>query len=273
MPALSASPYCGAPPLPSDLWSRWNLDPVLMAALAMVFIVYAAAARPAGVSAWRRRLFYVGWTGTALALVSPLCPLSVALFSARVGQHMFLTTVAAPLVALGRPLAPAALLWRLAAGRSPWSVRSGAFGPLWAAAAYAAGLWLWHAPGPYAATFHGDLVYWLMHLSLFGAALWLWSELLDAPRERIAAAAAATGFTSLQMGVLGAVVTFAGRPLYAPHLLTAWTWGLSPLSDQQLGGAIMWAPSGVILAAGLAWGFALVLRGGGREATAAAGGT
>lgn len=255
-----APPYCGAPPAPSELWSRWNADPVLIAALAAILAAYAVAAPRAGVAPWRRKLFYVGWAGVSAALVSPLCALSVALFSARVAQHMFLATLAAPLVAIGRPMQAAGRLWAWASGRPAPELRSGGFGPVWAAAAFAGALWFWHAPGPYAATFHGDLVYWLMHLTMFGAALWLWSELLDETGGRLAAAAAAVGLTSLQMGILGAVVTFAGHPLYAPHLLTTWRWGLSPLGDQQLGGAIMWAPSGAILGAGLCWGLALVLQ-------------
>jgi putative membrane protein len=56
------------------------------------------------------------------------------------------------------------------------------------------------------------------------------------------------------MGLLGALITFAGEPLYAPHFATVWPWGLSALEDQQLAGLIMWAP-----AAGLYLGAALML--------------
>jgi putative membrane protein len=51
------------------------------------------------------------------------------------------------------------------------------------------------------------------------------------------------------MGLLGALITFAERPVYAPHRLTTAAWGLTQLQDQQLGGAIMWVPGvGVFLA-------------------------
>jgi len=40
------------------------------------------------------------------------------------------------------------------------------------------------------------------------------------------------------MGLLGALITFAGQPLYAPHLLTTEVWGLDPLEDQQTAGLI-----------------------------------
>ena len=50
----------------------------------------------------------------------------------------------------------------------------------------------------------------------------------------------------VQTGLLGALLTFAGRPLYAAHLSTTAAWGLTPLEDQQLAGLIMWIPASLI---------------------------
>jgi putative membrane protein len=231
--------YCGTPPTPAALLGRWNLDPVLLASLALVAVLYVAGARKAGLGEGRRRWFYAGWTLTAFALVSPLCPLSVALFAARVGQHMLLTLVCAPMVAAGRPLDALAALIR----RRPVAVTDGAAAtaPL-AASLFAVLLWYWHAPGPYAATFDSTLVYWTMHLTVFGSALWLWTALITRFGSRPAHALGAGLFSTVQMGLLGALVTLSPHALYAPHFATAGLWGLSPLQDQQLGGALMWAP-------------------------------
>lgn len=239
-------PYCGAPPAPAELWRRWNLDPLLIGVLAGIWIAYLLIARRRAIPDWRSRTFSAGWALTSLALICPVCPLSVALFSARVGQHMFLVAVAAPLVALGWPQAEtsdSAARWR----------------PILAAGAFAAALWTWHSPAPYVATFQSTSVYWLMHITTFGAALVLWRSIFGAWRQSLEGAAAAVIVTVLQMGVLGAVITFAARPLYAPHLYTAPSWGLSALQDQQLGGVIMWVPAAVLLAAALAVGFAEAL--------------
>jgi putative membrane protein len=46
--------------------------------------------------------------------------------------------------------------------------------------------------------------------------------------------------------------TFARTPWYAGYADTTAAWGLDPLADQQLAGAIMWIPAGVYLAAALA---------------------
>jgi cytochrome c oxidase assembly factor CtaG len=48
---------------------------------------------------------------------------------------------------------------------------------------------------------------------------------------------------------LGALITFSPRPWYAAHLDTTAAWGLTPLADQQLAGAIMWVPAGVVYVA------------------------
>jgi cytochrome c oxidase assembly factor CtaG len=49
------------------------------------------------------------------------------------------------------------------------------------------------------------------------------------------------------MSVLGALLAFSARPLFAEHLLSTLPWGLSPLEDQQLAGLMMWIPAGVLL--------------------------
>jgi putative membrane protein len=81
-----------------------------------------------------------------------------------------------------------------------------------------------------------------MQATLLGTAWALWRAVLCAP-ERPVAGLVALIATVAQMGMLGALLTFAPEPLYLVHLATTAPWGLSPLADQQLGGLIMWAPA------------------------------
>ncbi len=240
--------YCGAPPVPAAMWSRWNGDPVLIAALGLALVAALRVAPSRRV----RGAVALGWAIGAGSLVSPLCALSVALFAARCMQHMILTAVVAPLLALGLPGPRGPLT------RNPWP---------WVAA-LAATLWGWQAPAAYAATFRSDAVYWAMHLTTFFAALGLWRAVVHAPPERLGAATAALVATGGQMALLGAVLVFAPAPLYAPHRLTTAAWGLTPLADQQLGGAILWLPGGVIVAAALLGSLAVLLRDRGRTVPA-----
>ena len=244
------APYCGAPPDPANIFTRWNFDPVLVVGLLAVIVGYWAWSRAArGPGPARQMCFCAGWAIGALTLVSPLCALSVSLFSARVVQHMILAALAAPLLMIGWPIN----------ARSSATTRGGGRGWI-AAIVFAATFWFWHAPGAYAATFAGGLVYWMMHFTIIGSALWLWAELVRNPASQFVDRLAAIAITTLQMSTLGAIVTFAPRPLYAVHALTTSAWGLTPLEDQQLGGAVMWIPAGAIFVATLLLSLAAVMR-------------
>ena len=216
-------PYCGTPPSPGELLSRFNLDPVLLLTLTALLAAHLLTSKR------HHGVVVAGWAVAGAAVVSPLCALSVSLFSARVAQHMILVLVAAPLIALAWPQ-------RLAsATRFQWQLWSSTL-------VFFAALWFWHMPVPYEATFSATWIYWAMHGSLFGSAILLWRALLHHPPARTTQVLAAGAFSSIQMGLLGAVLTFAGHPLFSHHLLTAALWGLTPLRDQQLGGVFMWVP-------------------------------
>jgi putative membrane protein len=230
-------PYCGQAPLPDG--AVWNLDPLLITALLVWLLTSLSAmqARQAG----RRTAFAAGWLVAAIALISPLCNLSVALFSARISQHMILTLVAAPLVAYG--------YFGVGKTRRTWG------GATSAVASFAFLLWVWHAPIAYDATFTSDAVYWLMHVSLFTSATLVWRVLLST--QNLAITLFASVATGAQMSALGALLALTSHALYAVHALTTGPWGLSPLSDQQLGGLIMWIPGGLILTAHALWALSL----------------
>lgn len=223
------NPYCGPAPLPADWLGRWNLDPLLLLALfaAAGLGLHLLQGTPPG----RRGAFAAALILLAILFVSPFCALTSALFSARVVHHVALTAVAAPLIAAALSHAPR--LGSLAA----------------ATALHALVFWAWHAPPLYAAALSNDLLYWLMQASLLGSALVLWLAVRRAPAL---AAAAALLATMVQMGLLGALLTFVDTALYAPHFASTYAWGFTPLEDQQLAGLIMWAPAaGLYLAAAL----------------------
>ena len=233
-------PYCGSPPAPGELLARFNLDPILIVGLLALAALHLARLRRT-----RPQLQLagsMGWAVAAAALISPLCALSVSLFAARVGQHMILLLIAAPLIARAWPRthARAAL-----PGGIDWQ--------LWTpAVTFFLALWFWHMPDPYDATFRSTSVYWSMHVTLFGSAILLWRALLHHDPEQTAEVIAIGALTSMHMSLLGAVLTFAGRPLFAWHILAMTSrWGLTPLQDQQLGGVFMWVP-GMLLFAWLA---------------------
>jgi len=222
----SSPPYCGPPPTPDILSSAWNLDPWLIAGFLSLAISYLwlSARRSAP---HRDKAF---WTAMALcvaAFISPLCALSTALFSARVAHHILIIAFATPLLVYAYQPVLASLR------RLPLSATF---------AAHTALFWLWHAPAPYAFALSSDSVYWIMQATLFLSAAAFWAALLK-PETSPASAVGACFGSILQMGMLGALFTFAGAPLQAPHALTTYAFGLTPLEDQQLAGLTMWVPA------------------------------
>lgn len=214
------TPYCGAGPAPAELWARWNFDPLLLIGLVLLAVVVSVAAAPG-----RRRGFALAAVAVlAIGFVSPLCAASSALFTARTLHHVLLTSVAAPLLAWAAPAAS----------------RGHGRGLGMAVLAFAGAFWAWHAPAAYGAALSNDLVYWTMQAVLLASATWLWRAVRLAPAP---AAVAALLASTVQMGLLGALLTFLPRAIYAPHALTTVAWGLSPLEDQQLAGLVMWIPA------------------------------
>lgn len=212
---MAAASYCGVPPLPEDLLLRWNPDPVLLLALAVCAAFALRSARP--------RLALGGVAVLGVAFVSPLCALSVALFSARAVHHILLVAIAAPLIALAFP-----------------ARRPGALGMTLLAATMT--LWLWHVPSLYDRALAGTAIYCLMQVTLMATAIWMWRQLFVAPPVPAMLAAV---LAMAQMGMLGALLTFAPEAMYGAHAGTTPAWGLGQLADQQLAGLIMWVP-GVI---------------------------
>lgn len=205
--------YCGVAPDGATWLLRWNTDPVVLALL-----VAAAAGVTWRLAGARRDAGLAGITALAVAFVSPLCALSVALFSARSLHHLLIVAVAAPLLARAlparRPLPPAAAL-----------------------ALATLTLWCWHLPAAYDAALSYKAIYWAMQASLLTTAWLYWDAIARAPAP-VALPFVATG--AAQMGLLGALLTFAPRPLYATHLATTAPFGIGPLADQQLAGLVMW---------------------------------
>ncbi|MEC3948142.1 cytochrome c oxidase assembly protein [Sphingobium sp. HWE2-09] len=214
--------YCGPPPLPDAAMAAWNFDPILLVGLTISALFALRSASP--------RLALAGVAVLAVAFVSPLCAISAALFMARAVHHILIVAIAAPLFALAFP-----------------SRRTAMIGPAFVAATGL--LWAWHIPSLYDAALADARIYWLMQASLLGSAIWFWRSLFAAPVMPAALGAIAA---MAQMGMLGALLTFAPAPLYAAHAGKTMAWGLPQLVDQQLAGLIMWVPGIIPYAIALA---------------------
>ena len=94
-------PYCGEAPGPEIWLSRWNLDPVLGAALLLLALALFRSSVGHDLKLQRLRSLRGAWALTVVLYVSPLCALSSAFFTVRVLHHIALVLVMAPLLVYG----------------------------------------------------------------------------------------------------------------------------------------------------------------------------
>lgn len=244
-----------------SMWNvPWSWEPAIVIPLTTLLALYALGAMRRGSFRrlrWRHTSFFAGWGTLFLALTSPIHELGEQLFSAHMLQHEILILVSAPLISASHP--GATLLWAFAPRHrgeiGGWVQRIENSRPLQfftipliAWLLEAAALWLWHIPFLYEATLRSDWIHAAQHLSFLGTAVLFWSALYGVGRSAMSYGAATLYVfgTAVHCSALGALLTFSQVLWYPAYAETTVSWGLSPLQDQQLGGAIMWVPSGAV---------------------------
>lgn len=251
------------------LAGAWSLSPWLLGPGAFVLASYACGVarvwRRAGVGRGITRLEALAFAGGIAALfaslVWPLDALGEWSLAAHMGQHMLLLALAPPLLLIGRPAAafahavPLAITGALRRVSAPVQARGM---PALAAATgvHVAVTGLWHVPVATAAALAHDGLHWAMHASFLFAGLWFWAAMLRRIRDRdtgVGAALVAVIVVMMQMGFIGALLTFAPRPLYTPYVERAPAVGLEAVADQQLAGLVMWVPASVPYLVGGLW--------------------
>jgi putative membrane protein len=245
----------------ASVWKEpWSWEPAIILPLAILLAIYATGMMRRGNVwglRWRHASFFSGWLSLALALTSPIHELGEQLFSAHMLQHEILILISAPLISAAHP--GATCLWAFAprhrAEIGGWVQRIEnsrlvrfISSPLNAWVLEAAALWLWHIPYLYQATLTSDWIHAAQHLSFLGTAVLFWSALYGVGRAVMSYGAATLYVfgTAVHCSALGALLTFSTVLWYPAYAETTGHWGLTPLQDQQLGGVIMWVPSGVV---------------------------
>ena len=238
-----------------------GLLPIAAATLAAA--AYAARTRALSrrgrrtLPAWRQACFYLGLAALVAALVSPLDRLAeTRVFYAHMIQHLTIGEVAPLLILLGlsgavlRPLlawAPARRLRFLLA-------------PLVALPIWAVNLYAWHLPALYELALASEPVHWLEHGTFLAAGLLMWGALIEPLPGPAwfgpgAKAAYVLVVRALGCAILGNVLIWSGTAFYPAYAEGERIWGISPLHDQRLGGAIMFIWGALITIAAFSWLF------------------
>lgn len=166
--------------------------------------------------------------GAMLALLGASLLWSVAdqLFSAHMVQHLLLIAAAAPLLVLGG-----------AEIRMPPLAGWGLFVSVFV-------FWHWPAAFQWAAA---SLLSQLFELAtIFAAAICFWSGILGSSRLNDGARALMLMTAAILTDLPGVVMLFAPTAICVMPAEDASRFGLTPLSDQQLAGLLMWVPANLV---------------------------
>jgi putative membrane protein len=245
---------------------EWSFDPFVTIPLGVSGALYATgvvrlwarAGIGESVRRWQAACFAAGWLSLLAALVTPLHELGEHLFTAHMIEHEVLMAVAAPLLALSRPIGAFLYAlprsWRHALSRTagarwiavPWGWLTR---PLDATILHGAAIWIWHTPALFDATVSNETLHRLQHISFLVTALFFWWALFRRARRDYGLGAIHVAATMVHTSILGALIALSPRLLYVVQTKDAPAFGLTPLEDQQLGGLIMWVPAGTFYAA------------------------
>jgi putative membrane protein len=233
----------------------WNFDLDLVLGLIAIIGLYTACVGPlrgffpgaSEVPSSQKQLFAIGWTCIVAALISPIDSLSDYSLSVHMVQHLLMTLIGPPLLLLGLPrwiLRPFLRIpGALPIGRLLTSVVP-------AFLIYNVTFSLWHVPKYYELTLNNLSFHIAEHMMFLVTALLTWWPVCG-PLDEIPPAPAGVQVLYLFMQsfpptILGAILTFADKPLYPHYTKVPMLWGLDVMNDQQLAGLIMWIPGSLI---------------------------
>lgn len=225
---------------------------------AVSVLVFPGESRRARRRAW---LTAGGVASLGVAVSAPVEALADRTFSAHMLQHLVLMVVAPAMLVAGRAMSTLLATGRqigvVPARRSGLARRCraaaidrGAVLLATAAVLHALVLTFWHLPSVFESAVDNPLVHAVEHASMLTAGLALFAAWGMFARRAPVPAFAATFATAVHGAAVGALITFAARPVYAVAD------GTASLGDQQLAGLLMWIPTGlvyVVLAALVVW--------------------
>jgi cytochrome c oxidase assembly factor CtaG len=237
------------------------VGPLLVAAAGYLWAVRRVDRRHPGSPVPRARIgaWLGGLAEIAIALQSGIERYDTTLFSVHMVQHVLLTLVAAPLLALGAPITlllrvarPEARRRLLLPALHSRIVRVLGF-PVVGWVVFAGVMWGTHFSPLFDRSLEDPFVHQLEHVTYLTAALLFWwpAVALDPSPWRMTHPMRIlyVGLQMPQNTFLALSILNAGVPLYHHYATLGRTWGPSVLEDQQLAGGIMWIAGDAVFSA------------------------
>jgi putative membrane protein len=183
-----------------------------------------------------------------VSLNGPLHDLSdVFLFSAHMVQHLLLSLQMPPLMLAGtpgwllRPLLEYPAIKRIAHALTK---------PIRCFIIFNVVIAAWHLPPLYNTAMDHHSVHIVQHLMFMSASVIMWwpflSPLPELPRLAYPGQMLYCFLMVIPMSIVAIYIAMADHILYPAYSIAPRVWGLTPMSDQQIGGLIMWVPGGLL---------------------------
>ena len=239
--------------------TAWNVNPLPTLLLLLVANLYLTGLsrwqRPSHpVKTWQKVSFFTGLLFLFIALQSPVEALAEHMFSFHQLQHLLLRMFGPLLILLGAPLTP------MLRGLPPWILRGvvrpivgnrGArrfyevlTNPVFATILFLGMLYIWQIPSAHNAALRNAALHEFMHFTMLSSGFLFWWIIVDPKPHR---SRMHYGLRILNLGLivipntlLGAAITFADHPVYSAYAEVEQPFSMSLLTDQQIGGAILW---------------------------------
>lgn len=238
----------------------FSLGPALF--LALIGVLYTRAVRVLGRRGYRvpvgQQLFW--WTGFAcmfLAFFGPLGAQADKLVWAHMAEHIVLADIGVPLMLIGirnpvlQNYLPPPVLEPLARRRGLRRFFSRLRNPMLAIPVYTIVLFAWHAGPLFTAALRNDYVHALQHECFIAFSALAWWPVIEPNHRRMPGQLWKIPYIvglRLPTMFLGMGFIVSQSPFYTSYYGTGTRpGGISPVSDQQLGGGIMMAVDVIIL--------------------------
>lgn len=251
------------PPSAMTLLLPWELSPTVLVTIALAVTIYAVGCARAvsPVSSGRCVTFYLGLLLIYCALQTRWDYYASHMFFVHRLQHFVLHDIGPALLAASAPAAELARGLPQQLGRRVMQLTTRLrpvsrmiFDPWTATAMYIASLivWIWPPLHFYAMLSNG--LYRLMNWSVVLGDLPFWWLILDPRRYPLARVKGGYRILMLTIAMLpmmlsGAILGLSRHDLYPVYEICGRFAPVSPLTDQQLGGLIIWIPGTVLLVA------------------------
>lgn len=248
-----------------SVWSTWTFAPEIVTAALLVVLVYVTGifrrrTSEGRAGLWRHGVFALGIASLLLALVSPIDFMAEHLFSMHQIQHLLLRMIGPMLIAFAAPQA------MLISGL-PSSIRRKVLAPLLASRAlrpafvtlanpvvvtalFIAALYVWQFRRFHDAALLNEPIHYLMHVTMLAAGLLFWWRIFD---RRPPPIGLFYGTRLMMLWIvilsnigLGAYTTLKSELLYPAYDIVGRLFDVQPLTDEMVGGFIIWVPSSMM---------------------------